>query len=105
MADLSFKNTSLNGSLQQLLLADDIEPGSAPSYVLCRTLYSFHPFGRRMVDGPLSLAMSKPRTVAVPESPEDVVTRAFEAEWKALKCDYYIETGDDLRNRHLCHEL
>ena len=91
MASIDFTNTALNGSLQQLLMADDLQPGSDLSYQLAKTIYAYHPFGRRMVDGPLSLAMSKPRTVAVPESPEDVVTRAFEAEWRAIKADYYIE--------------
>ena len=43
-----------------------------------------------MVDTPIKMAMAKPRGITVPGSPEDVVTRAFTEERKALKIDDHI---------------
>ena len=67
----------LGTNLQALLMADDIVPGAAPSYQICKTIYLYHPMGAKMVDTPISLAQSQPRTISVPDAPEDMVRDQF----------------------------
>lgn len=73
-----------------ILMAEDIVPGSEPSYQLCKTLYAFHPLGGKIVDGPIRLAMSQQRRLSIPGSPEERVREAFEREWKAIGADRLI---------------
>lgn len=74
---------SLNGNLLKLLLADDIEPGSDPSYEICKVIYSYHPLGMKMAESPISMAQSQARQVVVQDAPEEVV-KAFTDEWEAI---------------------
>jgi len=54
--------------LQAMLMADDITPGTDPSYELCKIIYAYHPLGLKMVDTPIMLAMSQEREVTgIPE--------------------------------------
>lgn len=90
MAMVSVKGASLGTALRQLLMADDIEPGSDAGYQLCKTIYLYHPMGAKMVDTPVRLAQSQPRDISIPDSPEEEVRQQFEAEWKALRADQHI---------------
>ena len=72
------------------MTAPDIIPGDAPSYQLCKTLYSYHPLGAKLVDFPIQMAQSMPREIAVPKGPEDRLVEAFLAEWAALGADRNI---------------
>jgi len=83
---------SFGSALQQLLLADDIVPGAQASYEICKQLYSFHPFGQKIVDFPLYMATYKPREITVPKAPDDglMLVEAFNQEWKDLKADNHI---------------
>lgn len=78
--------SNVGTALASLLMADDIEPGAAPSYELCKTIYSYHPLGGKMVDGPIEAAQSQPRELAVPGAPDEVVD-AFAKQWLADGCD------------------
>lgn len=82
----------LGTDLQSLLLADTIQPGSQPSYQLCKTIYSAHPHGAKLVDFPIQMAQFKPRKITVPKTPDDgeMFAEAFRDEWRALGCDRYI---------------
>lgn len=91
MSSIEIGGTALDSPLQQLLMADFIQPGSEPSYQLCKTIYTYHPMGKKLIDAPISLALSKAREISVPDSPEDLVTESFERQWKLMKCDKYIE--------------
>ncbi|MDE2472693.1 MAG: DUF1073 domain-containing protein [Bradyrhizobium sp.] len=82
-ATLGF-GSSTSSQLQLLLTAEDIEPGSDPSYQLCKVIYAYHPLGGKMVDAPVSLAQSLPRTITIPDSPEEELVEAFEREWAKL---------------------
>lgn len=84
MAEINILGSTLNSSLYQLLMAEDITPGDGPSYQLCKTIYAFHPLGGKIVDGPIQLAMSQARTISVSKGPEDRIREAFEREWKAI---------------------
>jgi len=82
--------SNLGTKLSQLLMADDIVPGSEPSYELCKTIYLYHPLGQKIVEKPLELAQSQQRKIAVPEGPEDRVLEAFEEQWRRDGADGHI---------------
>ena len=81
----------LGTALTQILMADDIQPGSDVSYELCKLIYLYHPLGKKMVDSPVEMAMAKPRTIVVPDGPEERVVEAFNLAWEAMGCDRYIQ--------------
>jgi len=86
---LTWGGSSLGGSLLAMLTADDIVPGSTPSYQLCKTIYLYHPLGMKMAEAPINLAQSQPREIKVPGAP-DRVAEAFNAEWKEIGADKII---------------
>jgi hypothetical protein len=90
MSIISVTTSSLGNSLQQLLMADEIVPGSDPSYQICKTIYAYHPLGRKMADAPISMAQSQQRQISITNAPEDRVREAFENEWKKINADLYI---------------
>lgn len=73
-----------------LLMAEDIEPGSEPSYQLAKTIYAYHPLGGKIVDQPIKIAMSQKREISIPNSPEERVREAFERKWAEINADNYI---------------
>jgi hypothetical protein len=87
---INVEGTGLGSPLQQVLMADSIEPGSDPSYELCKIIYTYHPLGAKMVDRPIKMAMSQKRTITVQGSPEEMVKDAFNREWENLGCDQLI---------------
>jgi len=90
MSTLAITGSGLGSQLTDLMNADTIEPGSDPSYQICKTIYLYHPLGGKMVDGPVKLAQSQQRLISIPNGPEEKVRDAFESEWKRLKCDEHI---------------
>jgi len=87
----TFINGSQLGSqLMTLLYAEDLVPGSELSYQTCKTLYSFHPVGKKMVDTPLAIAQSQERTISITKGPEERVKEAFLRQWKEDKADRHI---------------
>jgi len=90
MADISINGSSVGNALQTLLMADDVQPGDEPSYQLCKTIYIFHPMGAKMVEAPITIAMSQKREVSIPNSPETLIKDAYWKEWDRLKCDLHI---------------
>lgn len=90
---VSVNGAALGTQLQALLMADDIVPGADASYQVCKTIYLYHPMGGKMVDTPISLAQSQPRTLSIPDGPEDTVRDQFMREWKALRADQHIATA------------
>jgi hypothetical protein len=82
--------TGLGTALTSLLLAQDIIPGTAPSYELCKTIWLYHPLGQKMAESPLNWAQSQEREIVVSGHP-DRVKQAFLREWKAIKADKIIK--------------
>ena len=83
----------LTTSLMQLLQAEDIQPGSSPSYETCKAIYNYHPLGSKMADAPLNMAQSQKRELSIPDAPEEELIQAFEAEWARtgkVGCDVLI---------------
>jgi Protein of unknown function (DUF1073) len=90
MAEITVLGSQLSSSLYDLLMAGDMVPGEEPSYQLAKTIYAFHPLGGKIVDQPIKLAMSQPRTISIPNSPEERVREAFERKWKDISANAYI---------------
>lgn len=72
---------STPSALLDLLASDDILPGSAPSYQVCKTIYTYHPLGATMAEEPCRLAQSQKREIKIPGGPEEDLIEAFEKEW------------------------
>jgi hypothetical protein len=87
MAEIDIQSSELTSSLVELLTAPDIVPGQAPSYQLCKTIYASHPLGGKIVDQPIKLAMSRRRTISIPNSPEERVREEFERKWDEINAD------------------
>jgi hypothetical protein len=90
MAIVTVSGSSLSSELQELLLADNIVPGSDISYQLCKTIYLYHPLGQKMSESPIAMAQFKPRDITVTDGPEEMCKKAFVEEWKAINADKYI---------------
>lgn len=90
MASVTVNGSALGTSLQAMLLADDIQPGSQPSYQLCKEIYSYHPLGAKIAEKPLKLAQSQRRDISIQKGPEDRLREAFESEWDRIKADELI---------------
>lgn len=88
---MAFETVSPVGSaLQHLLDADDIVPGSAPSYQLCKDILAYHPLGQKIAEAPIGMAQSDQREISVPKGPEDRVVEAFRDEWANIGADRHI---------------
>lgn len=90
MSSLSLSGDNLGGALQSILMAQDIQPGDDISYQLAKTIYSFHPFGAKLVEQPLKIAQSQQRKISVPKGPEDALVEAFRKEWAKIGADKAI---------------
>lgn len=90
MAELNVAGANLGNALQDLLMADDLQPGDEPSYQICKNIYLYHPLGARMAESPISMAQSQQREISIPNSPEEFVRDAFLAEWEEIGADDLI---------------
>ncbi|MGA8492777.1 MAG: anti-CBASS Acb1 family protein, partial [Terriglobales bacterium] len=78
-------------ALDQILCADDIQPGAGPSYELCKLIFTFHPLGAKMAEAPIAVAQSMPREIVVAEGPEEECKKAFNDQWALDKIDETIK--------------
>ena len=90
MSELTLSGSNMGNALADFLMCDAIEPGSDASYQMCKTIYEYHPLGKKMVDSPIKMAQSQQRQVVVADSPGDHVVRAFGEQWKADRCNEAI---------------
>ena len=72
---------SMSTTLMQLLTADDIQPGAAPSYEVCKTIYAYHPLGAKLAEASIEMAQSQERELSVKGGPEEDLIEAFQNEW------------------------
>ena len=73
----------VGSALSRILLAESISPGDAPSYELCKLLFSYHPLGHKMAEAPINMAQSQAREISIPVSGEERLKEAFDREWAA----------------------
>ena len=90
MATVTINGSALGTQLQTLLQADDIVPGAAPSYQLCKTIYAYHPLGAKIAEKPLTIAQSQAREVTIQKGPEDRLREAYFQEWNRIGADRHI---------------
>lgn len=90
MATVTINGSALGTQLQTLLQADDIVPGSAPSYQLCKTIYAYHPLGAKIAEKPLTIAQSQQREITIQKGPEDRLREAYFQEWNRIGADRHI---------------
>lgn len=68
----------------------DVQPGQPPDYQMCKTIYSWHPLGGKIVDAPTKLAQSRPRNISVPGGPEERLRARYIEKWRVLRCDEVV---------------
>ncbi len=76
-ASVEVNSSNLGSSLQSLLMCDDITPGAAASYEICKTIYLWHPLGRKMTETPVKMALSLGREITIGVGPEEDLKKAF----------------------------
>lgn len=79
-----------SSSLTQLLSSGNIVPGTKAGYELCKEIYTSHPIGGKIVEKPVRIALSKPRTITIDTPASEAITKAFNDEWERLECTSYI---------------
>lgn len=78
--------------LTTLLTADDIQPGTSPSYELCKVIYLYHPLGQKIAEGPIRKAMSQDRQITIADEPDEVAEE-FRNVWRDMLIDRVILSG------------
>src|SRR5258708_24549448 len=79
--------SQLSTPLVDILMAEAIQPGSSPSYQLCKTIWAYHPLGDKIAAGPINVAQSQERKITIPGGPEARLKEAFDNAWKRLGGD------------------
>ena len=90
MSAITLNGSNIGNALMTILNSADIQPGDQPSYELCKTIYLYHPLGAKMAEKPVRMAMSQPREISVPDSPEEIVKKRFEEQWQRDQMDRWI---------------
>lgn len=70
--------SDVGSQLTQLLMAEDLVPGDAPSYELCKTIHAYHPLGAILTNAPVTRAQSKKREISVPLLGEERLIEQFD---------------------------
>ena len=90
MSYITVNSTGLPSQLQQILEAENVQPGSAISYQLCKLLWEYHPLAGKIIEKPVRLALGKSRKINIPCGIEDQLRDAFEREWDRLGATNHI---------------
>lgn len=90
MSTIEVSGSSVPSALMEILNAQDIVPGAALSYQLCKTLWASHPLCGKIIEKPVALALGQKRKINVPCSVEERLVKAFNKEWKLLQCTRLI---------------
>lgn len=78
------QDNGLGPALMQMLTNAEIQPGTAPGYQLCKTIYSYHPLGAVLTDAPIRRAQAKPRVISVPGLAEERIAKQYSDTWDTL---------------------
>lgn len=78
-----------SSELMNILGSSDIQPGSEPSYQLCKAIYLYHPLGAKMAEAPISMAQSQERAITIQDAPEEV-RQAFCEKWQEIDAEGHI---------------
>lgn len=89
MATIELMGNTLGTPLQKVLEFSDIQPGAQASYEMCKLIYTYHPFGAKLVEKPIKLAQSQAREIKIPTAPDDVRDKFLEG-WEKFNVDKRI---------------
>ncbi len=84
IAQLGTYNGIPSTLMEILVNAGDIEPGSPPSYELCKQIYTYHTLGAKMAEAPIELAQSQEREIEIPGAPQQELVDEFQRVWRSL---------------------
>lgn len=90
MSEITLNTTGIGSQLMDLMMANDIEPGTNAGYQLCKLLWEYHPLASKIIEKPVRMALSKPRRITLDTHPKEMLVDAFEKEWKALNATNII---------------
>lgn len=90
MSSINISSSTIGGSLEELLVASDIQPGDVASYNTCKAILLYHPLGLKMTRSPVVMALSKPREITVADGPEEECVEQFNHTWRDLDVDQHI---------------
>lgn len=90
MSTIRINGAQIGSALQEILMADDIQPGSDVSYQMCKTIFLAHPLGAKMVEQPIKIAQSQRREITITDGPQEKLLTAFNREWDRLGADRHI---------------
>lgn len=76
--------SGLGSSLMQMLMADEIIPGSEPSYQLVKQIFAYHPLGAVLAQAPITLAQSQQREIDIPVLGEERLKERFQETWDTI---------------------
>lgn len=93
MSEVVVNSSELGNALSELLTSPEIVPGDQPSYELCKTLWLYHPLGKKLVESPIEMAQSQEREITVPGPAEDRIAQRFRDQWEEDKADDIILNG------------
>jgi hypothetical protein len=82
LSEVVVNGSALGNALAELLVAEEITPGDQPSYELCKTLWLYHPLGKKMVESPIEMAQSQDREISVPGPAEERIAQRFREQWE-----------------------
>jgi len=90
MSEITVSSTALGNNLNALLTEKEILPGDQAGYELCKQIWQYHPLGGKLVEKPIKLALSKPRSLTIDAQPKEMLIEAFQKEWEKLGCTNHI---------------
>ena len=90
MSTIEISGSGLPNGLMEIMAAEDIQPGDAPSYALCKLLWTLHPLGGKLVEKPVALALGERRTINVPCAMEERLVQAFNKTWDDIEATRHI---------------
>lgn len=92
MSSVTISSSPLGTSLTQFLECDEIQPGSTPSYGICKIIYESHPLGKKMAESPIQMAQSQKREITISKAGamEERLRKAFIDEWRGIGADGII---------------
>jgi hypothetical protein len=85
--------------LMQMLVAQNIQPGSDTSYELCKTIYTYHPLGAILADAPITRAQSQERVIKVQGLAESRLIERFWTVWNEIGNEGATVVIHDLMSR------
>lgn len=89
-SEVGISGSKLSTPLLEILMADEIQPGSEVSYQLAKTIYTHHPLGQKMAEAPITVAQSQDRKITVQNAPEEV-PKDYLSEWERIGANDYIK--------------